>query len=58
MSADKLRFKNNCSMIFKDRAKQIFVQIESLMGLQETAQEWSWHTLAESKSAQPTRAVW
>ena len=22
-----------------------------------TAQEWSWHTLAESKSAQPTRAV-
>ena len=23
-----------------------------------TAQEWSWHTLAESKSAQPTRAVW
>ena len=24
----------------------------------KTAQEWSWHTLAESKSAQPTRAVW
>ena len=23
-----------------------------------SAQEWSWHTLAESKSAQPTRAVW
>ena len=24
----------------------------------DTAQEWSWHTWAESKSAQPTRAVW
>ena len=23
-----------------------------------SAQEWSWRTLAESKSAQPTRAVW
>ena len=33
-------------------------------GTRETAfqsvrgQGWSWHTLAESKSAQPTRAVW
>ena len=26
--------------------------------IQGSAQEWSWHTLAESKSAQPTRAVW
>ena len=24
----------------------------------QAAQGWSWHTLAESKSAQPTRAVW
>ena len=23
----------------------------------KTAQEWSWHTLAETKAAQPTRAV-
>ena len=32
---------------------------EALTGwMYRTAQGWSWHTLAESKSAQPTRAVW